>query len=129
MAAKKKRKANGVHSDLSEADRVPYIERILASRERGERGENAKVARELGLSDATVAWWMKQYKNKRAQAAPATDKTLASAPAPNGVRRGRPPLEELPPVPSVSLMGLDKYVRALVAREVSAQIRQRLKGL
>lgn len=128
MAASKK--SIGI-SDYSQAERDRFAKRILA----GPRGENAKVARELGLSDASVSFWVSQYKKRQAKGG--GERTLVSAPqsgpasiAPQSMAGDAPPLPTIRvggfDNPTFEIHGLQAYLEHMIRLGVKAELKRRL---
>jgi transposase-like protein len=107
---------------FSEEEKADIVARVLKD---GRPGAQARVALAMGTSQANVSTWVKQHR-ERAGAAPVSraGKTLASNGAPSGHANGA-----LPPAPTVTLAGLEEYIRALVAQQVAAEFRRRLQGM
>lgn len=103
------------------------------------KGIAAEVARELGLNDALMSYWLKAHVAKHGDRPLDSAKTLFSPPSvPNGAPSngfssgpvsgpvsisGTPP-----PVPTVSIPGLEEYIRALVVVEFKAQMKKAFGG-
>jgi transposase-like protein len=87
-------------------------------------GAGSQTAREFKTSEANVSTWVRQHKKQNGAAPAKATKTLASSPASGPVSIAGP----LPPMPTVTLSGLEEYVRALVAQEVKAAIRKAFGG-
>jgi transposase-like protein len=121
------KKPSGV-SEYSEAERDRFAKRILA----GSRGENAKVARELGLTDATVSYWVLQYR-KRQKKQGGAERTLTSAPPQSGPMSAPGNAPPLPTIrvggfdnPTFEIYGLQAYIEHMVRLGVKAELKRRL---
>ena len=95
-------------------------------RKRGVTGRNTGatelVAKKLGIGAATISNWVQRDLARReglAQSQP----TLVSSPQSGPVSVKGP----LPPVPVV--VGLEEYIKAVVAREVAAEVKRLMRGL
>lgn len=104
------------------------IRRVLT----GPRGETTVVANELGIPLSTVTSWVHMHR-KKGLPVPAA-KTLIRNGAPSSVSPSSAPMSgprstngaSLPPVPTVTLSGLEEYINALVDKRVAEQFRRRL---
>jgi transposase-like protein len=95
------------------------VARVLA----GPKGTQARVAAELGVNPGTVSLWVQAHKAKHGMTLPGEARALAS----NGAAPHVPVSSALPPVPA--LVGLEKYIKALVAQQVAIEVRRRLRGM
>jgi transposase-like protein len=97
------------------------VERVLT----GPKGTQSKVAHELGVNPGTVSLWVTTHKARHGQRLPSESKTLMSSPqsGPVSVNNG-----VMPPVPTVSIPGLEEYIRAIVAQEMRAHLRKAFGG-
>jgi transposase len=105
----------------------------------GPRGEAARVAREMGVTPATVHGWMHRYR-KRAAKGEALDSAPRTAPVSRTVgSHGAPPSasgDDGPPLPVIRVAGVDNpafeihgltaWVEHMVRLGVRAELRRRL---
>lgn len=90
------------------------------------KGVLARVASEEGVASSLLHRWVSIAAAKQDQ--PATQTLMSSRLAPPPISQMMAPSSQLPPVPTVTLTGLEEYVRALVAQEVKVAIRKAFGG-
>lgn len=125
MPKKKSKHPNG--SAFSIEARLSAVQRVIA----GPPGTAARLCKELGIHQSALSQWKQRYQAGKlgkprgykpeltADAAP----TLISNGPPSGIQSVRAPL---PPVPTVTLQGLEEYIHALVDRRVREQFKLRM---
>lgn len=92
----------------------------------GQPGAQQRAAKKFGTHESNVSQWMKRY--RKTQGLPPSSrvgpvKTLLSSP------ESSPASSAVPAQLIVSIPGLEAHIRALVAVEVAAQLKARLRGL
>lgn len=123
MPAKAARKTRTV---LPEADKIRYASLLI----QGKR-TTADITRETTVSKSAVLRWPDVY-GRQARAlikaegrASEQSPTLVSSPV-SGPVSVAPATSAVPPAPSLSLSGLEEYIRALVRKEVGIELKRRL---
>lgn len=124
MAAKKKR-TRIVAPPHVKAAAVARVLELEAADTRGFKrtGIPSRVGKEMGQRPENVMRWATEHKAIHGNAPPSavsSTKTLVSSPASSPMSGPVSITGPLPPMPTVTLTGLEEYVRALVAQEVKA---------
>lgn len=96
-------------------------------------GGVARVARQEGVAGSLLARWLKQHKAEHGDAPPSavsSTQTLMSRPSERAPQSGPVSVSNgvMPPVPTVSIPGLEEYIRAIVAQEMRAHLRKAFGG-
>ncbi len=89
-------------------------------------GAVARAAKKLGINNATVALWVQHHKARYGDAPVPSQTLLSPQSAPmSGTVSVRGPL---PPVPTVTLQGLEEYINAIVDRRIKERLAAMLGG-
>jgi transposase-like protein len=132
VKAKRAKLGPSPHDD---AYKIAAVSRMLQQqRETMERGESTRgilqaAAKEAGISAPSFKGWMAKFR-KEAGALNKGSSTRTLVSPPSSPRSAAVSVSNglLPPLPTVTLAGLEEYVRALVAQEVKAAIRKAFGG-
>ncbi len=132
MAAKRKHKGTrAVYTDEQRAQAMEMFWRVKAERAKeGFSGRNsgatAIVSKKLGIAEGVISNWSLRERARREGEA-ASGKTLASSPQSAPMSRVSVS-GQLPPLPTVTLQGLEEYINAIVDRRIKERLAAMLGG-
>lgn len=104
------------------------LELQAAAEAKGATGRNtgaiAETAREFKTSEANISAWVMKHKDRLGASSAKTLVSPQSAPMSGAVSVRGP----LPPVPTVTLQGLEEYINAIVDRRIKERLAAMLGG-